>query len=70
MGKQAKERTRDMKGYVQQTLGTIKGQSGQTLVEYVLIIALIAVAAIVGMKLLGGGINSRFDNVNSIVTSP
>ena len=70
MGKQAKERTRDMKRYVQQSLGTIKGQSGQTLVEYVLIIALIAVAAIVGMKLLGGGINSRFDNVNSIVTSP
>ena len=59
-----------MKKYIQQSLGAIKGQSGQTLVEYVLIIALIAVAAIVGMKLLGGGVNSRFDNVNQVVTSP
>ena len=59
-----------MKKYVSQSLGTINGLSGQTLVEYVLIIALIAVAAIVGMKLLGGGVNSRFENVNQVVTSP
>ena len=59
-----------MKKIMKKVLGKIKEQSGQTLVEYVLIIALIAVAAIVGMKLLGGGINSRFTNVNTIITSP
>ena len=59
-----------MKKIMNKVLGKIKKQSGQTLVEYVLIIALIAVAAIVGMKLLGGGINSRFTNVNQIITSP
>ena len=57
-----------MKKIMKKVLGKIKEQSGQTLVEYVLIIALIAVAAIVGMKLLGGGINSRFTNVNTIIT--
>ena len=57
-----------MKKIMKKVLGKIKEQSGQTLVEYVLIIALIAVAAIVGMKLLGGGINARFTNVNTIIT--
>ena len=59
-----------MKKLIQRVFSKIKKQSGQTLVEYVLIIALIAVAAIVGMNILGGGINSRFTNVNAIITAP
>lgn len=59
-----------MKRLLQRVLKRVRKHSGQTLVEYVLIIALIAVAAIVGMKVLGGGINSRFTNVNEIVATP
>lgn len=59
-----------MKKFLKKVLSKVKRNSGQTLVEYVLIIALIAVAAIVGMKVLGGGINSRFTNVNAIVSAP
>jgi len=59
-----------MRSVIQKILGRLKGKSGQTLVEYVLIVALIAVAAIVGMKILGGGINSRFTNVNDVIASP
>jgi len=59
-----------MKKMFHKLMAKAKRKSGQTLVEYVLIVALIAVAAIVGMKILGGGINSRFTNVNSIIATP
>jgi pilus assembly protein Flp/PilA len=42
----------------------IKEESGQDLVEYALVIALIALAATVGMKSLAGGINKAFDSVS------
>jgi pilus assembly protein Flp/PilA len=42
----------------------IKQESGQDLVEYALVIALIALAATVGMKSLAGGINKTFDSVS------
>jgi Flp pilus assembly pilin Flp len=38
-------------------------EDGQTLVEYALIIFLIAVAAIVALNFLSGGINSLFSKV-------
>ena len=40
-----------------------KDESGQGLVEYALIIALIAVAAIAAITLLGGRIATMFNNV-------
>ena len=40
-------------------------EEGQALVEYALIISLIAVAAIVALGLLSGGINGIFTTISS-----
>lgn len=40
-----------------------KEESGQGLAEYGLILALVAIAAIVGLNALSGGINTRLQNV-------
>lgn len=44
-----------------------KDQSGQGLVEYLLILALVALAATAGMKTLANGINSAFTALNTIL---
>lgn len=41
----------------------LKDEKGQDLVEYALIVALIAFAAIVGMNDLANGINSAFNSI-------
>lgn len=40
-------------------------ESGQDLIEYALIAALIALAAVAGMQKVGGGIIGAFDTVSS-----
>ena len=45
------------------------GESGQTLVEYSLIIGLIAVAAILGVSMVAGGINSLWGWIGDEVTT-
>jgi Flp pilus assembly pilin Flp len=40
-------------------------QSGQSLVEYALILALISVVAILVLRGIGTTVNSKLDNVNS-----
>ncbi|MGA9670743.1 MAG: Flp family type IVb pilin [Terracidiphilus sp.] len=42
----------------------LEREEGQDLVEYALVIALIALAATVGMKALAGGINKAFQSVS------
>lgn len=42
-----------------------KDESGATAIEYGLIAALVAVAAIVGMTALGSSLNSIFTNVST-----
>jgi Flp pilus assembly pilin Flp len=42
-----------------------RGISGQSLVEYALILALIAVVAILVLQGLGGKVNNTLSNVNS-----
>ena len=42
----------------------LKDESGQDLVEYALIIALIAFAAIVGMGDLANGLNTAFNEIS------
>ncbi len=56
-----------LKMYVKgQTLwSTLKDDEGQDLVEYALVVALIALAATVGMKALAGGINNAFGNISN-----
>ncbi len=47
----------------------IKQQFGQDLVEYALVIALIALGATVGMKQLAGGINKAFNSVSDALST-
>jgi pilus assembly protein Flp/PilA len=43
----------------------VRDETGATAIEYGLIAALIAVAAIVGMQSLGGTLNTTFTNVST-----
>ena len=45
----------------------LKDEKGQDLVEYALIVALIAFAAIVGMNDLANGINTAFNQIANTV---
>ena len=45
-------------------------QSGATAIEYGLIAALVAIAAMGGMSLLGTSLNSIFTNVGSTLQNP
>ena len=42
----------------------IRDEEGATMVEYGLLLAFIAVVALVGVKLLGTGLNTLFTNVS------
>jgi Flp pilus assembly pilin Flp len=44
-------------------------ESGQTFVEYGLIISLIAIAAILGITMVAGGVNSLWNWIGSEVTN-
>jgi len=46
-----------------------KDEAGQGLVEYVLIVALIGFAAVVGMNTLATGLNSAFVAISTKLTS-
>ena len=41
------------------------GEEGQAMVEYALILALVSVAAVAILSVLGGSVSSIFDQVNS-----
>ena len=42
-------------------------EEGQDLVEYALVVALIAFGATAGMKALAGGLNTAFSNINTVL---
>ena len=44
-------------------------EEGQDLVEYALVVALIAFGATAGMKALAGGINTAFSNISTTLGS-
>lgn len=48
----------------------VRNEKGQSLIEYVLILALVAVVLIGALKLLQGGLNSVFSNVTNALTNP
>ena len=47
----------------------VSREEGQDLVEYALVVALIAFGATAGMKALAGGINTAFNNVSTALAS-
>ena len=49
---------------------SMKSQKGQTMVEYALIIVLIALAAILAMKFLGGTVNNTYCNAGEKLANP
>ncbi len=59
-----------MAKYVLQTLRTLhREESGQDLIEYALIAALIALAAVIGMQTVANGINNAFKIVGGKLTT-
>lgn len=48
----------------------MKDESGATMVEYAVLVALIAVAVIATVYLLGDEINKRFNEVKSCIADP
>jgi pilus assembly protein Flp/PilA len=54
-----------MKNRLQRLAGKLRRPSGQSLVEYALILALIAVVAIVVLQGLGGKVNNTLSSVNA-----
>lgn len=45
-------------------------QSGATMIEYILMVVLIAVAAIVAMKLLGTNLSAKFNYIATCISTP
>jgi pilus assembly protein Flp/PilA len=59
-----------MSTVVRQLLNRLhKDESGQGLVEYLLILALVAFAATAGMNILASGLNTAFSSVGSLVNA-
>jgi pilus assembly protein Flp/PilA len=50
-------------------LSTLKDENGQDLIEYALVVALIAFAATAGMNTLATGINTAFSNISTRLNS-
>jgi pilus assembly protein Flp/PilA len=47
----------------------VEREEGQDLVEYALVVALIAFGAIAGMQFLATGLNSAFDQISSVLST-
>ena len=56
-----------MKSFLKSLAGLHREESGQGLVEYVLVIALVALAATAGMNTLATKINSAFTQVGAVL---
>ena len=50
-------------------LRVLKDESGQDLIEYVLVVALIALAATAGMSSVASAINTGFNHLGTTITS-
>ncbi len=61
-----------MKNIIAKLLVTIKGlarEEGQDLIEYALLVALIAFATTVGVKSVASNINTAFTNIGAVLTA-
>ena len=53
----------------QMALSALKEEEGQDLIEYALVVALVAFAATAGMSKLATGINAAFSNIASTLNA-
>jgi pilus assembly protein Flp/PilA len=53
----------------QAALASLKNEDGQDLIEYALVVALVAFAATAGMKALATGINTAFSNIANTLST-
>ena len=53
----------------QDIASVLKDEAGQDLIEYALVVALIAFAAVAGMSTLATGINTAFGNIATQLTT-
>lgn len=58
-----------MKNYREVLSGLMQDESGQDLIEYALVAALIGLAAIAGMKSVATSISSAFNSISSSLTN-
>jgi len=48
----------------------INDDSGATLIEYALVVALIAIVAIAGLKIVGPAVSQQFSDIGGTVANP
>lgn len=65
MTKSKKEVNTKMRKSLRKLYRGLQGRKGQSLVEYALILALIAVVAILVLQGIGKGVNAKLTNVNA-----
>ena len=53
-----------MKYAINKTIRRLRHSSGQSLVEYALILALVSVVAVLVLRGVGGSVNRKLSNVN------
>jgi pilus assembly protein Flp/PilA len=68
MGPQTKG-AEEMTNYREVLNGLMQDESGQDLIEYALVAALIGLAAITGMKNVATGVSTAFNSISSNLTS-
>lgn len=56
-----------MKEFLYLFLSFVKNNKGQGLVEYSLILVLIAVVVILALRMLGGDVNNTYQNIDSAI---
>jgi pilus assembly protein Flp/PilA len=55
---------------IQKLVQPVQNDEGATIVEYGLIVALVSVAAIAGLTLLGGNLQAMYDGVAQLIVAP
>lgn len=58
-----------MRAFFSKVWQSIRKDQGQDLIEYALVVALIAFAATAGMNSVAGKINTAFDNIGTKLTT-
>jgi pilus assembly protein Flp/PilA len=62
------ERHSLMKKLIKKFAGFVKNEEGQGLVEYALILALVALLVIIALKFLGGTVANTYNNIGNALS--